>query len=134
MNASNHSSADALRIDRWLFCVRLFKTRSAAADAVTGGKVHLNGERIKPSHSVRPGDSVAFVRNTVLFECQVAAVPLRRGPASEAVRAYEETAASQARREAHTANMKVASSLAIRPAGRPDKHGRKLLRQMRGRS
>ena len=124
----------AIRIDRWLFTVRLFKTRSTAADAVGGGKVHLNGERVKPSHGVKPGDSVTFTRSAVVFECIVARVPLRRGPASEAARSYDETPASKARREEFAARMKVAAGFTPRPVKRPDKHGRRLLRQLRGRN
>src|SRR2546429_2710443 len=96
-------------IDRWLFGVRLFKSRSSAVDAVGGGRVHLNGERVKPSHGVKPGDTVTFTRSAVVFECVVAAVPLRRGPASEAARCYDETPASKARREGFAARMKVAA-------------------------
>jgi ribosome-associated heat shock protein Hsp15 len=125
--------AGATRIDRWLFGVRLFKSRSAAADAVSGGKVHVNGERVKPSRGLRPGDTVAFTRGAVVFECVVAAIPLRRGPSSEAVRCYDETPASKARREEFAARMKVASGLAPRPEDRPDKHDRRLLRRLRGR-
>ena len=123
-----------LRIDRWLFGVRLFKSRSAAANAVNGGRVHLNDERVKPSHEVKPGDNVTFTRSAVVFECVVAAVPLRRGPASEAAQCYEETPASKARREDFAARMKVAAGLTPRPDGRPDKHERRLLRQLRGRN
>jgi ribosome-associated heat shock protein Hsp15 len=79
----------AARIDRWLFGVRLFKSRSLAAEAVNGGKVHINRERVKPSRSVQVGDTVTFTRAAVEFECVVIAVPLRRGPASEAARCYD---------------------------------------------
>src|SRR5213076_2745234 len=75
----------AARIDRWLFAVRLFKSRSLAAQAVAGGRVHVNGERVKPAHEVRPGDRVSFARGTVRFECAVAAVPQRRGPTNTIV-------------------------------------------------
>jgi len=78
--SSTETRPGAARIDRWLFGVRLFKTRSLAADAVSGGKVHINQERVKPSHSVQPGDTVTFTRGTVVFECVVTAIPLRRGP------------------------------------------------------
>jgi ribosome-associated heat shock protein Hsp15 len=122
-----------MRIDRWLFGARLCKSRSIAADAVAGGKVHLNGERVKPSHAVKPGDTVTFTRGAVVFECVVTSVPLRRGPASEAARCYEETSASRARREEFAARMKVAAGLTPRPDERPDKHGRRLLRRLRGR-
>jgi ribosome-associated heat shock protein Hsp15 len=113
--------------------VRLFKSRSAAAEAVNGGKVHLNGERVKPSHSLRPGDTLRFTRNTVAFECTVVAIPVRRGPASEAARCYEESPASIARRDQHAANMKVASGLRPMPGDRPNKHDRQVLRKLRGR-
>jgi ribosome-associated heat shock protein Hsp15 len=72
----------AARLDRWLFGVRLFKSRSLAAQAVTGGKVHLNDERVKPSREVREGDVLTFVRGAVEFECTVKAIPVRRGPAT----------------------------------------------------
>jgi ribosome-associated heat shock protein Hsp15 len=123
-----------MRIDRWLFAVRLFRSRSAAADAVSGGRVHLNGDRVKASRAVKPGDTVTFTRGAVVFECRVAAVPLRRGPASEAARCYDETSASKARREEFAARMKVAGALSPRAAGRPDKHDRRRLRQLRGRN
>ena len=121
------------RIDRWLFGVRLFKSRSAAADAVSGGRVHLNGERVKPSRGVKAGDTVAFTRGAVEFECTVVAIPARRGPATEAARCYDETPASQARREQFVARMKVAAALTPRPEDRPDKHDRRALRRLRGR-
>src|SRR5262245_58569633 len=98
-------AAEDSRIDKWLFFVRLFKSRSLAAQAVTGGRVHLNGERVKPARAVRPGDTIVFMRGAVEFECTVTAIPSRRGPAPEAVRCYDETAASQARRAEFAARM-----------------------------
>jgi ribosome-associated heat shock protein Hsp15 len=134
MSAHEETGPGAKRIDRWLFGARLFKTRSAATAAVRGGKVHLNGERVNPSREVKPGDTVTFSRGAVVFECVVAAIPLRRGPASEAARSYDETPASKARREEFSARMKVAASLTPGPDNRPDKHDRRLLRQLRGRN
>jgi len=134
MSTPEKTGPGAMRIDRWLIGVRLFRSRSAAADAVNGGRVHLNGERVKPSHGVKRGDTVTFTRSAVVFECVVAAVPLRRGPASEAARCYDETAASKARREEFAARMKVAAGLTPRPVDRPDKHDRRVLRQLRGRN
>jgi ribosome-associated heat shock protein Hsp15 len=128
----NNSSVD--RIDRWLFFVRLFKSRSIAAQAVSGGRVHLNGARVKPSHAVRPQDLVSFKRSAVDFECTVIALPARRGPASEAARCYEEKPESRARREQFAARMKVAAALTPRPEERPDKHERRELRRLRGRN
>jgi ribosome-associated heat shock protein Hsp15 len=129
--ASGHPGT--ARIDRWLFAVRLFKSRSLAAQAVTGGRVHVNGGRVKPAHEVRPGDRVSFARGTVRFECAVAGVPPRRGPAAVAARCYEETPASAARGAELAARMKLAAALTLRPSVRPDKHQRRLLRRLRGR-
>jgi ribosome-associated heat shock protein Hsp15 len=135
MSASSETDtgAGASRIDRWLFGVRLFKSRSAAADAVSGGKVHLNGERVKASRGIKAGDTVTFTRGAVEFECVVIAIPVRRGPAAEAARCYDETPASKARREEFAARMKVAAALTPRPLERPDKHDRRALRRLRGR-
>jgi ribosome-associated heat shock protein Hsp15 len=124
----------AARLDRWLFGVRLFKSRSLAAQAVTGGKVHLNGDRVKPSREVREGDVVTFVRGAVEFECTVVAIPARRGPATEAARCYVESQASEARRAEFSKRMKVAAALTPRPDERPDKHDRQALRRLRGRN
>ena len=127
------SGPGSARIDRWLFAVRLFKSRSLAAEAVSGGKVHVNGSRVRPSHGVRPGDLVSFSRGAVDFECHVAAIPERRGPAREAVVCYAETDESRARREQHVKNMRLAAAMAPRPQERPDKHERRELRRLRGR-
>lgn len=127
------TSPGAARIDRWLFGVRLFKSRSGAAEAVNGGKVHVNGARVRPSHSVRSGDIVTFARDAVDFECAVVAIPERRGPAKEAVACYAETDASRTRREQHTQRMRLAAAMTPRPEERPDKHQRRELRRLRGR-
>jgi ribosome-associated heat shock protein Hsp15 len=127
------SAPGSARIDRWLFGVRLFKSRSSAADAVGGGKVHINQARVRPSHTVRPGDLVTFARGVIDFECVVVAIPQRRGPAKETVGCYEETEASRTRREQHTQRMRLAAAMAPRPDERPDKHQRRELRRLRGR-
>lgn len=122
-----------MRIDLWLFAVRLFKSRSLASQAVTGGRVHVNGERVKPSRAVRIGDGVAFARGAVDFDCTVLALPLRRGPAPEAARCYLESPDSVARRARFAERMRVAAALTPRPMARPDKHDRRELRRLRGR-
>jgi len=130
---SEDSGPGVSRIDRWLYGVRLFKSRSSATDAVAGGKVHVNGERVKPSHAARSGDAITFTRGGVAFECLLVAIPTRRGPASEAARCYEETTVSKTRREEFAARMKMAGGPVGRAAERPDKRGRRLLRRLRGR-
>ena len=123
----------AARIDRWLFAVRLLGSRALATAAVHGGRVHVNGERVKPAHALRAGDRVTFKRGALEFECTVAAFPERRGPARVATLCYEETAASRARSAEFSARMKLAAALTPRPDTRPDKHQRRRLRRLRGR-
>ena len=133
MSDASAAGPGAARIDRWLFAVRLYKTRSLAAQAVAGGRVHLNGERVRASHEVRRGDVLTLVRGAVEFECTVSAVPARRGPAAQVARCYEESTASAARRAQFAERMKVAAALMPRPAVRPDKRERRQLRRLRGR-
>ncbi len=121
------------RIDRWLFFVRLFKSRSLAGEAVNGGKVHVNGDRVKPSRLVHLGDQLIFNRGAVVFDCEVTGLPLRRGPATAAAACYRESEASVARRIQFAENMRISAAFAPRPQGRPDKHQRRELRRVRGR-
>jgi ribosome-associated heat shock protein Hsp15 len=127
------SPAERHRIDRWLWCVRFFKTRSVAAQAVSGGKVHLNGERVKPAHRVQVGDCVGLMLNGVLAEFDVLGLPARRGPAAEAQAHYSERPASTARRTKHREAQRLADLSRPRSDGRPDKRDRRrLLKFQRG--
>jgi ribosome-associated heat shock protein Hsp15 len=127
------SPADRHRIDRWLWCARFFKTRSAAAQAVSGGKVHLNGDRVKPAHSVRVGDYIAVMMGGVLAEFEVSGLPARRGPATEAQTCYREQPASVLRRTKHREAQRLADLSRPRPDTRPDKRDRRrLVRFQRG--
>ena len=85
---------EKVRIDKWLWAARFFKTRSMAAQAVSGGKVHLNGARIKPARIVQKGDELRIRRGEVEFVVIVQDIADRRGPAREAQLLYEETEAS----------------------------------------
>ncbi len=123
----------AARIDRWLFAVRLYGSRALATQAVAGGRVHVNGERVKPARALKAGDQVTLTRGTLEFECRVRGIPLRRGPAAAAELCYEESAQSVARRAEFASRMKVAAALTPRPQRRPDKHARARLRQLKGR-
>lgn len=119
--------AGQLRIDRWLWCARFYKTRSLAAQAVAGGRVHLNGARVKPSRGLRPGDVLTLGLEGRDVELTVSAIPARRGPASEARSLYAETPASLARGETWRAARRLASMMVPRPEGRPDKKERRAL-------
>jgi ribosome-associated heat shock protein Hsp15 len=129
----NEGGGLSLRIDRWLWCTRLFKSRSLAAEAVAGGKVHINGRRVKPAHAVRVGDHVAITRAGFDFECEVRQLPDRRGSAPVAQACYLETEVGRAAREKYVEQARLASAFAPRSEERPDKHARRELRRLRGR-
>src|SRR5688572_6611413 len=122
-----------LRIDRWLWCTRHFKSRTLAAEAVAGGKVHINGRRVKPAHAVRVGDQVTISRPGYEFECQVLQLPQRRGAAPLAQACYTESDVARAAREKFTEQARLAAAFAPRSAEKPDKHSRRELRRLRGR-
>ena len=120
-----------LRIDKWLWCARFYKSRSHATDAVAGGLVHVNGVRVNPSRALRIGDRLLITRDEERFAVLVSGIPLRRGPANEARTHYEETAESLAAREFRRAAARLSAPA---PDGRPDKHARRALRTLRGRN
>ena len=122
------------RIDKWLWCARFFRSRALASAAVAGGRVHLNGERVKPAHNVCVGDQVEITRGSESWTIAVLAIRSRRGPASDAGSCYEETADSIARRQSERARRRLAGGAPPRPPARPDKRARRaLLRLLRQR-
>lgn len=118
---------DSLRIDRWLFYSRLYKTRVLATAAVTGGHVKINGERTTAGHRVRHGDRVELTKERLPYSLEVAAIPARRGPATEARKCYSEDEATVRERATLTAALKQDRLLMPKTAGRPDKHTRRKL-------
>lgn len=117
-----------LRIDKWLWFARLFKTRSQATDAVAGGLVHVNGERVKASRIVHVDDRLHITKDELRMEVIVRGMPARRGPAPEARMHYTETEESIAAREKQREHSRMAAPA---PDGRPDKHARRVLRDLR---
>src|SRR5688500_10520136 len=115
-----------LRIDKWLWFTRFFRSRSQATEAVAGGLVHLNGERVKPARGVRVDDRLVITREQTRIEVVVTGLPQRRGPAPEARQFYVETPQSLALREQQREQARAAA-----PQGRPDKHARRILRELR---
>jgi len=120
-----------LRIDKWLWFTRFFKTRALAAKAVVGGHVKINGVRAKPSANVRAGDIVELVRDQLPFRLQVGELPVRRGPAAEAQACYFEDAESVERRQVILSSIKTDRMQMPRTDGKPDKHTRRKLRDRR---
>jgi len=124
-------ASQSLRIDKWLWCARFFKSRSLAQEAVEGGHVQVDGERVKASRQVRVGDMLRITRERERYEVEVTGIPARRGPASEARQHYRETPESEAAR-AHAHELDRLSAPVSN--GRPDKRERRdLLRVMKRR-
>jgi len=120
---------EKVRIDKWLWAARFFKTRSMAAQAVSGGKVHLNGARIKPAKIVQIGDELHIRRGEVEFVVIVQGILAKRRPAREAQLLYEETEASiQIRQETSEQKRLEAAGRMYGPMKRPDKRARRKIR------
>jgi ribosome-associated heat shock protein Hsp15 len=130
----NNAAESRHRVDRWLWFARFFRSRSLASAAVSGGKVHVNGQRAKPSRELAPGDMLDITQGLDVLTVRVLALPSRRGPAIEAAACYEETADSRARRDALRLDRKHARLLHVAPPARPDKRGRRAIRQLHGRN
>lgn len=124
-------SAESVRIDKWLWAARFYKTRSLASTAVSGGKVHVNGQRAKPSRMLRRGDTLAITRAEVEYTVTVLELSERRGPAPEAQRLYRETEDSITRRALAASQRRLAAGSAPAPQRRPNKRDRRLLIGMR---
>lgn len=118
-----------LRLDRWLWFTRFYKTRSAASAAVQGGHVRLNGERARVSAKVESGDRIRLVRNQLTYDLTVEAIPSRRGPAPEAQACYSESEASIAAREGQLSDLRSDRLQMPTTPGKPDKHTRRRLRE-----
>lgn len=121
------ANSAAVRIDKWLWAARFFKTRSLATDAVDGGKVRLNGERVKPARSVKPGDRLDIDNGSTEWEVEVLELSETRGSASVAQTLYAETAQSIARRQQKTEQRKFFQEPGEAIKGRPTKRDRRKL-------
>ena len=122
---------DGVRIDKWLWAARFFKTRSLAASAVLGGRVHVNGERVKASKLVHANDRIEITKGTERWTVVVEQLADRRGPASAAQALYEETAESRKRREQHALERKLARPPGPELGARPTKQARRRLDALR---
>ena len=120
-----------MRLDKWLWAARFFKTRSLATEAVVAGHVHVGGARVKPAREVRVGDVLEIRRAAVTWTVEVRALAERRGPASDAARLYEETKASQEARERDRLQRRLAVPLGADLGARPTKQDRRRLDTLR---
>ena len=120
--------SESQRLDKWLWCARFHKTRALAVEAIQGGHVHVNGQRVKPSRAVRPGDRLRITRGPETWEITIVSLATRRGPASEAQALYTEDEASRRRREILRQQRRLAAPC---PARRPDKRQRRRIIRFR---
>src|SRR5262245_36140361 len=114
-----------VRVDKWLWAARFFKTRGLAQAAVTGGKVKVNGERTKPAKDLAPGDRLAIRIGELEWQIEVKALSDRRGPAAAAQKLYEEAEASRALRVAQVADRRAQAAVWGERKGRPTKRERR---------
>jgi ribosome-associated heat shock protein Hsp15 len=124
-------SRERVRIDKWLWAARFFKTRALAQAAVVAGKVRVHDERVKPSKEVRAGDTLAVRVGEFEWNITVTALADRRGPAEEARKLYQESEESIARRLAQIADRKAAGGTAGERKGRPTKRERRMIIRFR---
>ena len=122
----------AVRIDRWLWAARFFKTRSSAKSAVEGGKVHVDGKRVKPSKELRPGQTLEIRRGDLVQTVVVQELSQQRGPATKAQALYAETSESIELREQRKSIRRMERAGLTVPSSRPDKKDRRALTQLRG--
>ncbi len=120
-----------MRLDKWLWAARFFKTRSLASTAIDGGKVKLNGHSAKPAKDIKPGDQLQIRAGDQLWEVQVLGLSEQRRPAVEAQLLYLETEASRITRERQRELQKLAPSPIPEAKGRPTKRDRRYLDQFR---
>ena len=118
---------DGVRIDKWLWAARFFKTRSLARKAVDGGKVHHNGVRVKPSRAVKPGDRLQITRGIERWEIEILALAERRGSATIAQQLYSESAASTQSREQAREQRQIERQAVPQTDRRPGKRDRRLI-------
>ncbi|MBS4097489.1 MAG: RNA-binding S4 domain-containing protein [Sulfuricella sp.] len=125
MKHNDDDRDDKVRIDKWLWAARFFKTRQLAAEAVDGGKVHINELRVKPAKAVNVGDVLHIRREQFEFIVTVLALSTRRGPAPEAAKLYRESEESRIAREALAAQLKIDHDALGDRKGRPTKRDRR---------
>ena len=122
---------ELIRIDKWLWAARFYKTRSIATDAVLGGRVHVNGARVKPSKEIRAGDTVEVRIGQLEWTVIVRGISGKRGPASVATTLYDETPESAATREQRAAELRASRPLGADLGGRPTKQARRNIEALR---
>jgi len=125
------AATEAMRVDKWLWAARFFKTRHLAVEAVNGGKVEVDGQRAKPAKAIRPGSRLTIHKDSLSWEIQVVALASQRRPAAEAALLYREDEASRLRRQEQVRERRETGIYPER-AARPTKRDRRLIQRFTG--
>lgn len=125
---------DAVRLDKWLWAARLFKTRQLAVEAIEGGKVQVNGQRTKPGRAIHPGVRLRIRKGSLEWEIEVLVLSRQRRPAPEAALLYAESVESRGRREALLRQRRELGLGADTPSERPTKRDRRRIERFTGSS
>jgi ribosome-associated heat shock protein Hsp15 len=135
MTKSKGEAQEGMRLDKWLWAARFFKTRNLAAEAISGGKVHLNGKRCKPGREVKPGSQLLIHKGSFEWDITVDVIPKQRRPASEAKLFYTESEESFELRQRLTEEQRrIRAVTPNSDKGRPTKRDRRQLERFTGKS
>jgi len=128
----NKADLTELRLDKWLWAARIFKTRALAVEAINGGKVHLNDTRVKPSRVVHVGDELDVTRGVERYHLSIKGLNDKRRPAKEAQLLYRESDESIQKREEEQAMRKIQNASMVRPERKPNKQQRRRIIKFKG--
>ncbi|MBF0590391.1 MAG: RNA-binding S4 domain-containing protein [Magnetococcales bacterium] len=129
-----NSSQETLRLDKWLWCARFYKTRRLSTEAINGGHVRLNGHPAKPAKNVKVNDKIVLRKEIYSWTIRVLIIPTRRGPATEAATLYLEDEESRAARQEMAELRRMQPTIQMdRGSGRPTKRDRRAMNRIRGR-
>jgi ribosome-associated heat shock protein Hsp15 len=134
MVMADTQESGAMRLDKWLWAARFFKTRQIAIEAINGGKVHLNGQRSKPGKEVKAGSQLRIHKGSLEWEITVRVIPKQRRPAAEAIHFYEETEQSRLKREQMIEDQRILKAAAPKmPTSKPSKRDRRMIHRFTGK-